>query len=299
MNGKKFKNIEENRVLKYRYLLIIIIAIIIAILIIFLTVVKKNNTDSKNKISNENVQNSSEEENTAMLVELKQKEEEEKKKKEKEEEESSNGVIYLTFDDGPSQDITPQILDILEQKNVKATFFVVHFSEKNAELVKREDASGHTVALHGYTHTYSEVYASPDACLENFRKIQQQVYETIGKKPNIIRFPGGSSNTISRKYYKGIMTEVTARVLQEGFRYFDWNVDSDDAGHAKTKEDVYSNVTSKLKKYRENVVLMHDFSGNKKTLNALADIIDYGIQNGYVFRNITEDTPMVKHGINN
>ena len=135
-----------------------------------------------------------------------------KKNKSKEKKKSRN----LTFDDGPSSDITPQILDILDQKNVKATFFLVHFSDKNADLVKRENESGHTVALHGYSHTYSEVYQSADACLENFKKIQQQVYETIGKKPNVIRFPGGSSNTISKKYCEGVMTEVTKRVLDDG-----------------------------------------------------------------------------------
>ena len=123
-------------------------------------------------------------------------------------------VVYLTFDDGPSSDITPQILDVLDSKNVKATFFVVHFSEKNAELVKREANSGHTVALHGYTHTYSEVYQSADSCLDNFKKIQEQVYETIGQRPNIIRFPGGSSNTISKKYCPGVMTEVTRKSIR-------------------------------------------------------------------------------------
>ena len=135
--------------------------------------------------------------------------------------------------------------------------------------------------------------------LDNFRKIQEQVYETIGKKPNIIRFPGGSSNTISKKYCVGVMTEVTKKALDEGFRYFDWNVDSDDAGHAKTRDDVYKNVTSKIKPGRENVVLMHDFSHNHKTLEALSDIIDYGLQNGYVFRKITDDTKMVTHSVNN
>ena len=95
------------------------------------------------------------------------------------------------------------------------------------------------------------------------------------------------------------MTEVTQRALDEGFRYFDWNVDSDDAGHAKTKEDVYNNGTSKIKPGRENVVLMHDFSHNNKTLEALSDIIDFGKGNGYVFRRITDDTKMVTHSVNN
>lgn len=95
------------------------------------------------------------------------------------------------------------------------------------------------------------------------------------------------------------MTEVTQRVLDEGYRYFDWNIDSDDAGHAKTRDDVYNNVTSKIKPNRENVVLMHDFSKNNKTLESLSDIIDFGLQNGYVFRKITNETTMVRHSVNN
>lgn len=288
----------KNHLLKYRYILIAILVIIIALLIIIMTFIFKN-TNKKNDVAISENSNNNEQEQ-AILVELdNQKKEEEQREKEKQEEENATGIIYLTFDDGPSSDITPEILNILKEKGVKATFFVVHFSEKNAELVKREDKEGHTVALHGYTHTYSEVYSSADACLDNFKKIQEQVYETIGKSPDIIRFPGGSSNTISKKYCEGVMTEVTRRALNEGFRYFDWNVDSDDAGHAKTRDDVYNNVTSKIKPGRENVVLMHDFSNNHKTLNALSDIIDYGLQNGYVFRKITNDTKMVTHSVNN
>lgn len=290
----------KNHLLKYRYILIAILVIIIVLLIIIMSAILKNTNKKDNVVIENNNNTNNSEQEQAMLIELdNKKKEEEQKEKEKKEEESATGVIHLTFDDGPSSDITPQILDILKEKGVKATFFVIHFNEKNAELVKREDNEGHTVALHGYTHTYSEVYQSADACLENFKKIQQQVYETIGKKPNIIRFPGGSSNTISKKYCQGVMTEATQRALDEGFRYFDWNVDSDDAGHAKTRDDVYNNVTSKIKPGRENVVLMHDFSHNNKTLEALTDIIDYGLQNGYVFRKITDDTKMITHSVNN
>lgn len=187
----------RRNIFKYRFILIAIIAVIIILLMVIIAVVVNQN--SKKKIS-QNPENSGNNKEQVMLVELDTKKEEEEKAREKQEEENATGVIYLTFDDGPSADITPHILDTLSEKNVKATFFVIHFSNNNAELVKREAESGHTVALHGYTHTYSEVYASADACLENFRKIQEQVYETTGKKANIIRFPGGSSNTISRKY---------------------------------------------------------------------------------------------------
>ena len=171
---------------KRRYILVIILIIIIVLLILTINTVYKNNKKIESSKTEENTNSEQEE---AILIELnnKKKEEEEKvKAKEKEEEENATGVIYLTFDD----------------KNVKATFFVIHYSDSNSSLVKREAKDGHTVALHGYTHTYSDVYSSADACLENFRKIQNQVYQTIGTKQNIIRFPGGSSNTISRKYCK-------------------------------------------------------------------------------------------------
>lgn len=95
------------------------------------------------------------------------------------------------------------------------------------------------------------------------------------------------------------MTKLTKEVLEKGYRYFDWNVDSDDAGSAKTKEQVYKNVTSGLSKQKENVVLMHDFSGNNKTLEALSSIIEYGKSHGYHFGKITPETPMIRHHINN
>ena len=194
------RNMLERNKFKRRYRLVIILIIIIVLLILTINTVYKNNKKIESGKTEENTNSEQEE---AILIELNnKKKEEEEKAKEKEEEENATGVIYLTFDDGPSQDITPNVLDILAEKNVKATFFVIHYSDSNSSLVKREAKDGHTVALHGYTHTYSDVYSSADACLENFRKIQNQVYQTIGTKPNIIRFPGGSSNTISRKYCK-------------------------------------------------------------------------------------------------
>ena len=278
-----------------RYILLAVIAIIIIILIIFLVTVKANKAKERRL----------EEERQAEIERIKLEEERKQeeirlaKQREKEEEDNATGVIYLTFDDGPTTSTTPKILDILDEKNVKATFFVLHYDEKGEELIKREQESGHTIALHGYTHEYKDVYSSPDACMENFKKIQNQVYETTGVKPNIIRFPGGSSNTISRKYCQGIMTEVTQRALNEGFKYFDWSIDSEDSGSAKTSDKVYQNVTSRLKASKKNVVLMHDFSGNNKTVDALAGIIDYAKENGYIFRRISDETEPVTHKVNN
>lgn len=208
------------------------------------------------------------------------------------------GVIYLTFDDGPTTTITPQILDILKKKNVKATFFILNYSEAGEQVVKREVAEGHTVAIHGYSHNYNTIYRSVDAYMQNITMLQNRIRNSTGYNATITRFPGGSSNTVS-KYNPGIMTILTKEVVDRGYKYFDWNVSSGDAGGAKTSEDVYNNVTKNLSKSRMNVVLMHDFNGNTKTLNALEAIIDYGIENGYTFAKITEDTPMVTHRVNN
>lgn len=302
MSLKEIIKGNKNQLLKYRYILMLVLGIIIILLIIWIGIIvkaKQNKNNSNNNNNNNLLANEESEEEKQIFLELQKKKKEEERAREKQEEENAKGIIYLTFDDGPSADITPQILEILEQKNIKATFFVVHYNEENEKLVKQEDEKGHTVALHGYSHSYSEVYYSQEACMENYKKIQDQVYQTTGKKSNIIRFLGGSSNTISKKYCEGIMTELTTRVIQEGYKYFDWNVDSDDAGNAKTKEDVYKNVIEGLKENRKNVVLMHDFSNNQKTVDALSAIIDYGIENGFVFRKITEETPMVTHKIYN
>ncbi len=209
-----------------------------------------------------------------------------------------NGVIYLTFDDGPTTTITPKILDILKKKNVKATFFILNYDEAGEKIVQREINEGHTVAIHGYSHNYKTIYQSVDSYMQNITMLQDKIKKSTGYNATITRFPGGSSNTVS-KFNPGIMTKLTKEVVNRGYRYFDWNVSSGDAGGAKNSNDVYNNVTKNLSKSRINVVLMHDFSGNTKTLNALEDIIDYGINNGYTFCNITENTPMVTHGVNN
>ena len=213
-------------------------------------------------------------------------------------ENGAKGIIYLTFDDGPSTSITPKILDILKKKNVKATFFILNYSSAGEKLVKREVAEGHTVGIHGYSHDYKKIYKSVDTYMENITKLQSKIEKSTGYHATITRFPGGSSNTISR-YNPGIMTKLCLEVPNRGFKYFDWNVTSGDAGDVTSTKEVYNNVTKGLSKSRANVVLMHDFSGNTKTLNALENIINYGLKNGYRFEKITDDTPMVTHKVNN
>ena len=212
---------------------------------------------------------------------------------------STKGVIYLTFDDGPSASITPKVLDILKKEKVKATFFVLNYSKSNEKLIKRIVKEGHTIGIHGYSHVYSKIYKSKKAFLNNIYSLQEKIEKSTGVKTKYMRFPGGSSNTVSRHYYKGIMSMLTGEMLGRGFKYYDWNVSSGDAGGAKTSNDVYRNVTRNLSKKRGNMVLCHDFSGNTKTLNALTRIIRYAKKNGYRFAPIDDNTPLYNHHVNN
>ena len=208
------------------------------------------------------------------------------------------GAIYLTFDDGPQYGSTEKILNVLRDEGVKATFFVTNNGPDS--LIKREYDEGHVVALHTASHNYAKIYASVNAYFNDLYSVQNRVKRITGYESKIIRFPGGSSNTVSRQYQRGIMTTLTSEVINRGFRYHDWNVDSNDAGNcAKTASSscVYSYVTNSLSKNRCNMVLMHDIKNY--TANAIQDIIKFGKNNGYTFEVITMDTPMVTQKVNN
>lgn len=210
----------------------------------------------------------------------------------------ATGVIYLTFDDGPS-DITPEILDILKENDIKATFFIVDYSEEDKSKIKRIIDEGHTLGLHGVSHDYAKIYSSVDAITENFIVLRNKILSDFDYSATYIRFPGGSSNTISKNYCEGVMTEATNKVEQESFVYYDWNVDVDDAGGARTASEIYDNFVVGIAPKRENVVLMHDGYGHQVTADALQEIIDYATDNGYVFAAITEDTIPIQHSVNN
>lgn len=207
-------------------------------------------------------------------------------------------VIYLTFDDGPSSSITPYLLDILKEEGVKATFFVINHDDSLNYLIKREYDEGHVVALHSFTHSYSYVYSSEQNYFDDLNAIREKVHNITGIYSNLIRFPGGSSNTVSRNYNTGIMSRLVGQVSDSGYTYFDWNVSSGDAGGSDTEDEVYRSVVDNLI-YKSNVVLMHDYEGNYKTLNAIRAIIHYGKQNGYEFDTLDGNSYPAHHGVNN
>lgn len=206
------------------------------------------------------------------------------------------GTVYLTFDDGPQWGTTDKILDILKEEGVEATFFVTNKGPD--ELIKRMYNEGHTVALHTATHDYAKVYASVDSYFKDLESVGNRVKRITGYESKIIRFPGGSSNTISRNYSKGIMSTLTSEVINRGYKYFDWNVSSGDAaGGSPTAKQIKNNVINNLRKDRVNMVLMHDIK--TYTRDALRSIIKEGKEKGYTFEKITMDTSMVKQRVNN
>ena len=208
--------------------------------------------------------------------------------------------VYLTFDDGPSSKVTPRILDILKANNIKATFFILNYSDSDKPTLQRMINEGHTIGIHGYSHDYATIYSSEDAFMQSICRLRDKLKADFGYEATLIRFPGGSSNTISRDYSIGIMSRLTKRVEAEGFTYFDWNVTSGDAnGNNIARSTIYSNTTKGLCKGQNNVVLMHDTNYKATTADALQDIIDYARGNGYVFLPITSGTVPCHHGVSN
>jgi len=208
--------------------------------------------------------------------------------------------IYLTFDDGPGP-YTNDLLDTLQKYNVKATFFVTDqgLTKGYDNALLRAYKEGHTIGLHSATHNYGYIYSSVDNYFNDLYAIQNKVKNITGFAPMIIRFPGGSSNTISKNYDNGahIMSELTKAVEARGFRYFDWNVSSGDAGETTNTAKVVSNVINSLGNNNTYVVLQHDIK--KFSVDAVESIIQFGLAHGYTFRALTMTSPTVHHHINN
>ncbi|MDE7184511.1 MAG: polysaccharide deacetylase [Lachnospiraceae bacterium] len=206
---------------------------------------------------------------------------------------SSNGIrrVYLTFDDGPSAN-TDRILDILAQYGVKATFFVVG-KEGYADQYRRIVEDGHTLAMHSYSHRYNEVYASLDSYKADLKKLHDYLYELTGVDCRFVRFPGGSSNTVSTVS----MWDLIDYLDSEDMVYFDWNVSSGDStGGKKSVEQLTSNVLDNIGKYNNAVVLFHDAAGKTTTVDALAGIIEKILESdNTVLLPISEDTVKVQH----
>lgn len=206
-------------------------------------------------------------------------------------------VVYLTFDDGPS-DNTLKVLKILKKYNAKATFFVTGFDK--AEYMKNIVEEGHTIGLHTYSHNYGKIYSSEAEYFSDLEKIRKLVYEKTGVDTKIIRFPGGSSNTISKKYSKGIMSRLTGMVEDKGYKYFDWNVNSGDADSQNVSPSkILNNVKRESSGVSNCVVLMHDTAVKDTTVKALDSICDYYKKQGYEFAGLTANSLPCHQAVNN
>ena len=200
---------------------------------------------------------------------------------------SGEKICYLTFDDGPSKN-TPLILDILKNYNAKATFFVINTG--NIGYIQRIHDEGHTVGLHTYSHNYAQLYSSTDAYFNDLQQISDKVESIIGIRPTVMRFPGGSSNKVSAKYCKGIMTQLVTLVQEKGYSYFDWNISSGDAD-STTPSYTYirNNVLNNARNKNSICVLMHDASAKTTTVQALPEIIEGLTNMGYRFEALTPE----------
>ena len=205
-------------------------------------------------------------------------------------------IIYLTFDDGPGR-YTEELLKILDDHKVLATFFVTAAYKDYQDLIGAEYNAGHSVGVHTATHEYSEIYASTDAYWEDFNIMQDIIQEQTGCRTDIFRFPGGASNTISANYSKGIMSELAKQSGEKGYIYVDWNVTSGDAGDTTDSEVLYQNMMKGIHTYENSFILCHDIKDF--TIATMDRFITDALKEGYTFLPITSETRTCHHGINN
>lgn len=199
--------------------------------------------------------------------------------------------VYLTFEDGPSEN-TGEVLDILAQYDVKATFFVVgKEDEESLALYKRIVEEGHTLGMHSYSNKYSVIYQSKDGFEEDFKRLRTLLKEATGVESMYYRFPGGSSNQISN-----VPMEDFIRYLnEEGIVYYDWNVSSGDASNAYSSDEIVANVTADVVKYKTSVVLLHDTEEKGAMVEALGTLIEKLDEMGAQILPIDEDTSVIQY----
>lgn len=200
--------------------------------------------------------------------------------------ESDRRIAYLTFDDGPYDNTTAAVLDILKEKGVHATFFLRHRPDHVAEI-QREIREGHTIANHSYSHKIKAVYESAESCIKEIRDQQAWLTETVGVTPQIYRFPGGSPTACADK------ATIAAALAADGLGYVDWNCATGDGMPGElTAAKAYRNAVSSVGDQKIVVMLMHDYSA--ATLAALPDIIDTLKAQGYLMMPLFRESVMIR-----
>lgn len=202
--------------------------------------------------------------------------------------EKDKKVAYLTFDDGPSSN-TFEILDILQEENIKATFFIVGkaITEEGENALQRMKNEGHAIGIHTYSHACNEIYCSIERYLNDFNMVYEQIHEITGQRVNIYRFPWGSNNGYSKNIKDALMDEMERR----GFLCYDWNVDANDSIGKPTEYSIRRNIEKDLKNQDHPIILLHDSSINNLTVRMLPGIIGMLKDKGYEFDTLEHREP--------
>lgn len=202
--------------------------------------------------------------------------------------EEKRKIAYLTFDDGPSEN-TFKVLDILEKKDIKATFFIVGSAIKknNEDSLTRMLHEGHTIGIHTYSHMCNEIYCSVERFLDDFNTVYQQIYDITGERVNIYRFPWGSKNIYNKKIKGALMEEMDRR----GFTCYDWSVDANDSVGKPSSYSILRNIRRDIKNQDQPIILMHDSAINDLSAKILPDVIKLLEELGYEFDTLDNREP--------
>lgn len=202
---------------------------------------------------------------------------------------TSGKTIYLTFDDGPGP-YTKKLLGYLREYNVKATFFVTNQNPNYIYLLKEMAKDGHAIGVHSLTHQWS-IYSGTNSYLKDFNAMHDIIKANTGIDTKIFRFPGGTNNTVSRSYSRGIMASLCKTMTDKGYLYFDWNVDCRDT-QGYNSSQIAQTTIAQIKNQKNSIVLMHDIKNS--TVEAVPTIIRFGLNNGYKFKIIDASAPSVR-----
>ncbi len=207
-------------------------------------------------------------------------------------------TCYLTFDDGPSRN-TKKVLEILKKYNIKATFFVTGTSPNDYHYIKEAHEQGHTIGLHTFSHDYEKIYSSLKNYITDLNQIKELVYQQTGVYSRYMRFPGGSSNLVSKKYNVGIMKRLTHKVIDLGYQYYDWTSINGDGENIKTVSGLKKKAIEEIGNSEDIMFLMHDSASCDNTVKSLPSILEYLIKKGYQFEVIDESSPTFHHTVHN
>lgn len=196
-------------------------------------------------------------------------------------------IVFLTFDDGPTAN-TIKILDILKEKGIKATFFVLGVQvEQHPDILMRIYEEGHSIGNHTYSHLEDIDVCTPDRFVENLEKNRQVINDALKMdiNLNLVRFPYGTTSTKYKNKEK-----YMEKLREHNLKAIDWNVDSRDSITKNPSESfIMSKITEQSRNKTRVVLLMHDSSTRKSTINVLPTVIEHFQNRGFVFEKLASE----------